>query len=132
MKVLDATFLIDYGNEVDAAAEYLLDHTDERFIVPAPVFTEYLLGSVHSSEPTDLEGARSELAWTEVVEIDEATAVTAAEVADEIGPEGPHLTAVDALIAAVGRELNAAVVAGDRDLTHEETKKVVDVEEYRS
>ena len=29
MKVLDASFLIDYGNEVDATAEYLLDHADE-------------------------------------------------------------------------------------------------------
>ena len=95
------------------------------------MFTEYLLGSVHSDEPTDIEGARSELAWTQVVEIDEATAVTAAEVADEIGPEGPYLTAVDALVAALGRNLNAIVVAGDRDLTHEETKKAVDVEEYR-
>jgi len=131
MKVLDATFLIDYGNKVDAAAEYLLDHIDERFIVPAPVFTEYLLGSVHSSEATDLEGARSELSWTEVVQIDENAAVTAAEVADEIGPEGPHLTAVDALVAAVGRELNAAVVAGDCDLTHEESAAVIDVDEYR-
>jgi predicted nucleic acid-binding protein len=84
MKVLDATFLIDYGNEVDAAAEYLLAHSEEQFIVPAPVFTEYLLGSVHSSEPTDLEGARSELAWSEVIEIAEETAVTAAAVADEI------------------------------------------------
>lgn len=109
----------------------MLAHPDERFVVPSPVFTEYLLGSVHSSEPTDLEGARSELAWTEIVEIDENTAVTAAEVADEIGPEGPHLTAVDALVAALGRELNAPVVAGDRDLTHEETQTVVDVDEYR-
>ena len=131
MKVLDASFLIDYGNEVDATAEYLLNHADERFIVPSPVFTEYLLGSVHSSGPTDLEGARNELAWTEVVKIDEMTAVTAAQIADEIGPQGPQLTAIDALVAAVGRQLNAPVVAGDRDLTHKETAKVIDVEEYR-
>jgi len=131
MKVLDATFLIDYGNEVDAAAEYLLGHVDERFVIPSPIYTEYLLGSVHSSEPTDIEGARTELAWGEVVEIDKDTAVTAAEIADEIGPQGPNLTAIDALVAAVGRELNAAVVAGDRDLTHPETQKVLDVEEYR-
>ena len=131
MRVLDATFLVDYGNEVDATAEYLLNHTDERFVIPAPVFAEYLLGSVHSSEPTDLVGARGELAWTQVVEIDEATAVTAAEVADEIGPEGPHLTAVDALVAAVGRELDAPVVSDDGDFIHEETRKVVDVDEYR-
>mgnify|MGYP000097274902 CR=1 FL=1 len=47
-----------------------------------------------------------------------------------MGPEGPFLDGHDALIAAVGRELGAPVVSADRDLTHEETKKVVDVEEY--
>ena len=30
MRVLDATFLVDYGNELDATAEYLLNNTDEE------------------------------------------------------------------------------------------------------
>jgi len=130
MKVLDASFLIDYGNEVDAAAEYLLGNTDEQFLIPPPVYTEYLLGAVHSSAPTDIEDARTELAWADVVETDEGTAVTAAEVADEIGAQGPNLTAVGAIVAAVARELNAALVSADSDLTHPETQKVVDVDEY--
>ena len=37
---------------------------------------------------------------------------------------------LDALIAAVGRELDAPVVSADGDFTHEEMKKVVDVEVY--
>jgi len=131
MKGLDASFLIDYGNGVDAVAEYLLGHVDERFVIPSPIYTEYLLGSVHGSDPTDIEGARTELAWSDIIEIGEDTAVTAAEIADEIGSQGPNLTAIDALVAAVGRELNAAVVSGDRDLTHSETQTVLDVEEYR-
>lgn len=130
MKVLDASFLVDYGNGVDATAEYLLDNADDRFVVPEPVFTEYLLGTVHSSARTAVADARHELAWTEVVETDETTAVTAAEIADEIGPRGPNLTAVDAIVAALGRDLNAALVSSDRDLTHPKTKQVVDVDEY--
>ena len=47
-----------------------------------------------------------------------------------MGSQGPFLSGIDALIAAVGRELDAPVVSGDGDLTHEETKKVVDIEEY--
>lgn len=132
MKVLDASFLIDYVNGVDAAAEYLVANADERFLVPSPVYTEYMLGTVHSDTETDIETARNELGWCEVVEIDEEVAVTAAEIADEIGSEGPDLTAVDALVAAVGRRMNAAVVANDRDLTHTETKAVVDIDEYRT
>jgi hypothetical protein len=45
-------------------------------------------------------------------------------------PQGPYLDGVDALVVAVRRELNAPVVSADGDLTHEETKRVVDVEEY--
>lgn len=132
MKVLDATFLIDYGNEEEETAEYLLENRDERFLIPAPIYTEYLLGAVHGTEEPEIEVTRSELSWAEVVEIDEEIAVVAAEVADDIGPQGPHLTAIDALVAAVGRQLNAAVVSRDGDLTHQETKKVVDVEEHRA
>lgn len=130
MKVLDTSFLIDYGNEVEAAGEYLVAHDEERFVLPAPVYTEYLLGTVHSDAPTEISEARHELAWGEVVEITAETAVTAAEIAAEIGPQGPNLAAVDALVAAVGRELGAVVVSGDSDLTHDETKAVIAVEEY--
>lgn len=116
---------------MDAAAEYLLGNTDERFVIPAPIYTEYLLGAVHSTGPADIEDARAELVWADVVEVGEATSVTAAEVAADIGPQGPNLTAIDATVAAVARELDAAVVSADSDLTHEETRKVVDVDEYR-
>jgi len=132
MKVLDASFLIDYGNKVDAAAEYLLANSDEQFYIPAPVYTEYLLGTVHSSASTDIADARAELRWANVVETDETTAVTAAKIADEIGPQGPNLTAVDAIVAAVTRELSASLVSSDSDLTHPETQRVVEVEEYQN
>lgn len=37
---------------------------------------------------------------------------------------------MDALIAAVGRELDAPVATADRHLSHPEIQKVVEVEEY--
>ena len=74
--------------------------------------------------------ARRDLEWGEIYRVDERTAITAGEIAAEIGPSGPSLEANDALIAAVGRELDAPVVSSDRDLTHPETKRVVDVERY--
>ncbi|EMA37646.1 PIN domain-containing protein [Halococcus hamelinensis] len=37
MKVLDTSFLIDYGDGVDATGEYLEEHEEEVFIIPAPV-----------------------------------------------------------------------------------------------
>lgn len=79
----------------------------------------------------DVESARADLAWAEKHTVDEHTAILAGEIAAEIGPEGPFLDGVDAIVAAVGRELGAPVVSADSDLTHEQTTEVVDVEEYR-
>lgn len=130
MKVLDASFLIDYLNGVDATAEYLLANEGEQFIFPAPAYAEALVGEGNAPDG-DVAEARADLAWGDVYETDEQTAVVAGEIADDIGSQGPFLTGMDALIAAVGRELGAPVVSADGDLTHSETKNVVDVEEYR-
>jgi len=130
MKVLDATFLVDYLAGVDATADYLLGHENERFVLPAPAFAEVLVGEGNHPEG-DVREARAQLAWGDVVETDERTAVIVGEIADEIGPGGPFLSGMDGLIAACGRELNAPVVTADSDLTHPETRAVVDVETYR-
>lgn len=130
MKVLDATFLIDYLDGVEATAEYLLAHEDETFIFPAPAYAETLVGE-GNYPGGDLAKTKSELSWGEVYGIDEDTANTAGEITDEIGSQGPSLSGTDALIAAVGRELDAPVVSNDSDLTHAETKKIIEVEEYR-
>jgi predicted nucleic acid-binding protein len=130
MKVLDATFLIDYLNGVDETAEYLLANDDERFVLPVPAYAEVLVGEGNAPDG-DVAAASVDLSWGDVYEADEETALLAGEIADEIGPEGPFLTGMDGLIAAVGRELGATVVSADSDLTHPETRKAVDVEEYR-
>lgn len=72
-----------------------------------------------------------QLAWGDVYGTGEETVALAGEIANEIGAEGPFLSGTDALIAAVGREVDAPVVSADGDFTHREAKKVVDVEEYR-
>jgi predicted nucleic acid-binding protein len=130
MKVLDATFLVDYLDGHDAVAEYLLSNETERFVVPAPVYAEILAGEGNHPDG-DVAGVAADLSWSEVYETDEETALLAGEVADEVGPQGPFLTGIDALVAAVGRELDAPVVTADSDLTHEATRGVVDVETYR-
>lgn len=131
MRVFDATFLIDYGRGVDATAEYLREYPDERFVVPAPVLTEFLLGAVHGRGTTDLAKFESELSWADVVGLDRETARSAAVIADEIDPQGPQLTAIDAVVAAVARDHGGTVVSVDTDLTHDAVRRVVDVDEYR-
>lgn len=129
MKVLDATFLIDYLDGAEATRDYLLDHDEERFVVPTPAYAEILVGEGNNPDGSISE-AKADLSWTEVYRTDEDTAVPAGNIAGEVGAQGPFLNGMDALIAAVGRKLNAEVVSRNRDLTHPETKKVVDIEEY--
>lgn len=131
MKVVDASFLIDYLDGAPATREFYEQENgnDVRWIVPAPALAEVLVGEGNLPDG-DVAGARADLAWLDVHPVDENTAVSAGEIADEVGPDGPYLDGPDALIAAVGRELDAPVVSGDGDLTHPETRRVVDVEEY--
>ena len=131
MKILDATFLIDYLNGVEATREFYEEHGGEelRWVAPVPAFAEALVGEGNLPSG-NVNEARADLAWVDVHPVDERIAVTAGDIANEIAPGGPYLDGPDALIAAVGRELDAPVVSGDGDLTHEEAKQVVNVEEY--
>jgi len=131
MKVLDATFLIDYLDGIEATREFYHANggADTRWITPVPALAELLVGEGNLPNG-DVDGARADLAWVDPYEVDEQSAITAGRIADEIGADGPHLDGMDAVIAAVGRELDAPVVSGDGDLTHPATKRVLDVEEY--
>lgn len=131
MKVLDATFLIDYLDGLESTRKFYEENGGDeiRWVAPVPALAEALIGEGNLSNG-DVDGARADLAWVDVHPVDERTAVTAGLIADEITPGGPYLDGPDALIAAVGRELDAPVVSGDGDLTHSETKQIVDVEEY--
>jgi predicted nucleic acid-binding protein len=132
MRVLDATFLIDYLGGVEATRDYYKTNGggEERWIMPVPAYAEALVGEGNLPDG-DVAAARDDLAWGEPYAVDEQTAVTAGEIAAEVGPQGPFLDGMDGLIAAAGRELDAPVVSDDSDLTHEATKAVVDIDEYR-
>ena len=131
MKVLDATFLIDYLDGVQSTKAFYEANggTNERWVMPVPAYAEVLVGEGNLPNG-NVADARAALSWGEKYAVDGKTAVTAAEIADEVEPGGPYLGGLDALIAAVGRELDAPVVSADNDLTHEVTKQVIDVEEY--
>lgn len=131
MKVPDATFLIDYLDGFAPTREFYEDNGGDqiRWVVPVPALAEVLVGEGNLPNG-DVDGAHADLAWVDVQPVDERTAITAGQIVDEIAPGSPYLDGPDALIAAVGRELDAPVVSGDGDLTHPETKRVITVEEY--
>ena len=133
MRVLDANFLIDYLNGKPAAKRFYESKGGDRevWIAPAPAYAETLVG-VGNLPGASVEEAVDALSWTEVYAVDEGVSEEAGYVAEAVGSEGPFLDGVDATVAAVGRELDAPVVSADDDLTHEETRRVVEVESYRT
>ncbi len=120
---------MDYEDGHPATKEYLLDHSDEEFVVPVPVYVEFLLGGVYG-EQSSLRQSRQNLEWVETYPVSEETAEHATEIADETDDQGPYLSAVDALAAGVSRELGAPLVTSDRDHTHPSRQQVLEVEEY--
>jgi predicted nucleic acid-binding protein len=132
MRVLDANFLIDYLNGHPATETYYESNGGDTnlWMVPAPAYAEAIVG-VGNLSSGDVEEAIDALSWSEIYEINRDLSVEAGRIADEVGPQGPYLDAVDALVAAVGRKLDAPVVSADGDLTHEKIKQVIEVEEYR-
>lgn len=133
MRVLDANFLIDYLNGEPAAKRFYEAKGGDRevWIVPAPAYAETLVG-VGNVPDASVEEAVDALAWTEVYAVDEAVSEEAGYITEAVGSEGPFLDGVDATVAAVGRGLDAPVVSADGDLTHAETRRVVEVENYRT
>ena len=132
MRILDANFLIDYLNgNPDAAAYYEANNESvNMWVMPVPAYAEALVG-VGNHPKTDVDDAIAALSWGNVYEVDSKLSVEAAQIADAIGPEGPYLDGIDALVAAVGREFDAPIVSADSDLTHAATRDVVTVEDYR-
>ncbi|QZA87774.1 PIN domain-containing protein [Salinarchaeum sp. IM2453] len=132
MRILDANFLIDYLNGHPAAETYYESNQGDTnlWIMPAPAYAEVIVG-IGNLPSSDVEEAIDALSWGEVYEVNRDLSVEAGRIADEIGPQGPYLDGVDALVAAVGRKFNAPVVSADSDLTHEKTKQCIEVEEYR-
>lgn len=132
MRVLDANFLIDYLDGAEATKTYYEENGGEsqRWVMPVPAYAEVLVGAGNLPDG-DVADVRAALAWGEKHPVDEHTALLAGEIADEVGSQGPFLDGLDALIAAVGRELDAPVVSADGDLTHDATRRVIDVDTYR-
>lgn len=132
MKVLDASFLIDYEQGVAEAATYLQDHPDEEFIIPSTVYTEYLLGEANGASDPDLPAVRAEIDWTQVWTVTKETADRGVEAVAQLPASAPHVDGVDATVVGVAQESGAAIVAGESDFTHEAVRNRLNIECYKA
>lgn len=131
-KVLDASFLIDYEAGHPAAAAFLQENADKEFVVPSTVYAEYLLGEANAAPEPDLAGVRAEIDWAQVWNVTEDTVDLGIEAVASLPANAPHLDGVDATVVGVAREIDAPIVAGDGDFTHESVRNNLNVERYRN
>lgn len=131
MKVLDASFLIDYEHGREATAQYLPAHDDDEFVIPSPVYGEYLLGEANAAPDPNLARVRAELDWTEVWPVSKETVDLGLARVAELPANAPHLDGVDVTVVGVSEEVGAPIVAGESDFTHEAVRAHLDIERYR-
>lgn len=132
MKVLDASFLIDYENGESEAAAFLHDNAEEEFVIPSTVYTEYLLGEANAAPEPDLPAVRAEIDWTQVWPVTKETADLGVEAVAELPAGAPHFDGVDATVVGVARETDGPIVAGESDFTHEAVRDRLNVELYKT
>ena len=127
MKLVDASFLIDYARGDDAALAYLAAHDEEVIGASTIVLSELYRGLMITQEMTQ-EEAMSKYEWVESVPFTNETAAEAAEIYVELRDDGEMINKSDIYIAGTARSLGVPLVVGDNDFG---AVSGIDVETYR-
>lgn len=131
MKCFDNTFVVDYLDGKQETIEYLEDCSTESLYIPSIVLYEALEGQVKSAGPANFQQTTSYLTWAEVATFEKTTAREAGNLQEDLSARGRELRSADAMIGGTARELGATLVTADGDFTNDDTKAILDVEEYR-
>jgi len=127
VKLVDASFLIDYARGDDAAIAYLAAHDEEVIGASTIVLSELYRGLMITQKMTQDE-AMSKYEWVEPVPFTNETAAEAAEIYVELRDVGEMVNKSDIYIAGTARSLGVPLVVGD---DHFAAIDRLDVETYR-
>lgn len=128
MKLVDASFLVDYARGDDAAITYLTAHDEEVIGASTIVLSELYRGLMITQDMTQQE-ATSKYEWVKPVSFTNETAAEAAEIYVELRSDGKMINKSDIYIAATARALSIPLVVGD---DHFGAIDELDVETYRT
>ncbi len=127
MKLVDASFLIDYARGDDAAIAYLTAHDEEEIGASTIVLSELYRGLLFTQDMTRAE-VMSKYEWVEPVPFTNETAAEAAEIYVELRADGEMINRSDIYIAGTARSLGVSLVVSDNHFTAIED---LEVETYR-
>jgi predicted nucleic acid-binding protein len=126
VKLVDASFLIDYARGEDAAIAYLAAHDKEEIGASTIVLSELYRGLMITQDMTH-EEAISKYEWVTPVAFTNEMAAEAAEIYVELRADGELINRSDIYIAGTARSLGVSLVAND---THFAAIEGVDAETY--
>jgi predicted nucleic acid-binding protein len=112
VKLVSASFLVDYARGDEAAIAYLAAHDEERIGASTVVLSELYRGLLITQDMTP-EKAMSKYEWVEPVPFTNETAAEAAEIYAELGADGEMINKSDVYIAGTARSLGVSLVGGD-------------------
>jgi predicted nucleic acid-binding protein len=127
VKLVDASFLIDYARGDDAAIAYLAAHDEEEIGASTIVLSELYRGLMITQEMTQ-EETMSKYEWVDPVPFTNETAAEAAEIYVELRDDGEMITKSDIYIAGTARSLGVPLVVSDN---HFAAIHDMEVETYR-
>jgi predicted nucleic acid-binding protein len=127
VKLVDASFLVDYARGDDAAIAYLTAHDEEEIGASTIVLSELYRGLMITQDMTH-EEAVSKYEWVKPVPFTNETAVEAAEIYVELRADGEMINKSDIYIAGTARSLGVSLVVND---DHFAAIEDLDVETYR-
>jgi len=104
VKLVDASFLIDYARGDDAAIEYLAAHDGEEIGAPTIVLSELYRGLMITQEMTQAE-AMSKYEWVQPVPFTNETAAEAADIYVSLRADGEMINKSDIYIAGTARSV---------------------------
>jgi len=127
VKLVDASFLVDYARGDEAAIAYLAAHDGTVIGASTVVLSELYRGLLLTQEMTRTE-ATSKYEWVEPAPFTNDAAAEAAAVYAELQDAGATIDRSDTYIAGTARSLGVPLVAGDDDF---EIVEGLTVETYR-
>lgn len=127
MKLVDASFLIDYARGDDAALAYLAAHDEEAIGASTIVLSELYRGLLITQDVTQ-EEAMAKYDWVEPLPFTDETAAEAAEIYVELRADGEMINKSDIYVAGTARSFGVPLVVND---DHFAAIEGLEVETYR-
>jgi len=111
----DSTFLVDYLDGEDAAAEFIEERARGAWFAPTLALLEIYRGALRSAGPGGIEEAAESLEWIDPLPLTEESAREAVAVDEELRAAGEPINLGDVLIAGICRDAGAQLVTRDDD-----------------